>query len=210
MIETTNWDAYYQKNSGFTPITRTITCKKILAILREHYKRTVLSICELGGANSCIAPYLVDHLGIDTYHIIDNNAIGLRHLENFDLDTKLTWEHADVFDHKPTTVFDCVISIGLIEHFDVENTRKAIEAHFSYCKPGGLVLLTFPTPTLLYRSIRKGAEMVGRWSFPDERPLRFDEVLKTAKRHGDILHQSINWKIGLTQGILLVRRHAND
>lgn len=83
-----------------------------------------------------------------------------------------------------------------------------IERHFEFTKPGGIVLITFPTPTFLYRGIRGLAELFRLWIFHDERPLRFDEVETVCDRFGDRLHREINWWIGLTQGILVYRRKA--
>ena len=54
-------------------------------------------------------------------------------------------------------------------------------------------------------AIRGAAECMGYWSFPDERPLQFEEVLSACKPRGTVLHTSINWPIGLTQGYVLVR-----
>jgi hypothetical protein len=91
----------------------------------------------------------------------------------------------------------------LIEHFDPGGTRDVIDAHFRAVRDGGLVVLFFPTPTWLYRTIRRAAETFGVWAFPDERPLEMAEVVGAAERHGRVIHTDVNWWIGLTQGIVV-------
>jgi len=57
----------------------------------------------------------------------------------------------------------------------------AVQAHLDAAKLGGYILITFPTPTLLYRIIRKAAEILGVWKFHDERPLKAAEVISRKK-----------------------------
>ena len=102
--------------------------------------------------------------------------------------------------------FDLVFSIGLIEHFDKSGTAKAIASHFQLCKPKGMVLITFPTPTLLYKLIRRMAEFARIWRFYDERPLNFEEVITECSKFGIKKHNSILWAIGLTQGYVVFEK----
>jgi cyclopropane fatty-acyl-phospholipid synthase-like methyltransferase len=92
-----------------------------------------------------------------------------------------------------------VFSVGLIEHFDPRGTRNAVRAHFRLLKPGGIALLTFPTPTWLYRLTRSLSEACRAWIFHDERPLSFDEVDRAAAGCGTVLEKRIVWPIFLTQ-----------
>jgi cyclopropane fatty-acyl-phospholipid synthase-like methyltransferase len=101
---------------------------------------------------------------------------------------------------------DIAFSVGLIEHFSPSDTKRAIQTHFDSVRSGGLVIVTFPTPTLLYRTTRRTIELLGQWKFHDERPLSFTEVLPTMERYGTILHTEINWPIFLTQGIVVARK----
>ena len=100
---------------------------------------------------------------------------------------------------------DIVFSVGLIEHFAAEQTAHVIGRHFSCVKPGGLVVITFPTPTFLYRITRTLAESAGLWRFPDERPLQWAEVLAEVVRHGMVLTTFTNWPLALTQGVVVAR-----
>jgi hypothetical protein len=140
---------------------------------------------------------------------MDTNALGLRLLETrLAGDSRLSAINRDVLAPVDDPVgADLVYSVGLIEHFDPERTARAVEAHFAHACPGGLVLITFPTPTWLYRLTRYAAERIGVWAFPDERPLRLDEVATTVRRHGQILRLFINWPTVLTQAVVVARKH---
>ena len=67
------------------------------------------------------------------------------------------------------------------------------------------MIITFPTPTWLYRGTRAIAEHLGIWRFPDERPLSFEEVETEIRKHGTILERRINWAIILTQGVVVAK-----
>jgi SAM-dependent methyltransferase len=103
---------------------------------------------------------------------------------------------------------DVVFSVGLVEHFDPIETRQAVLAHFDILRPGGIVIITFPTPTLLYRSVRGLIERVGMWKFPDERPLAPSEVLAAATERGAILEQQTLWPLILTQYLIVARKSS--
>jgi SAM-dependent methyltransferase len=207
MNAVTDWDAYYRSVPNYTTVTRRITQKKILGLLWNEAGGKQLEICELSGANSCFVEQLCKQLPISRYHVVDLNAYGLQLLRQKKTQSRLTWESADVLApvHNGAK-FDVVYSVGLIEHFDRSGTTRAIAAHFDRCRAGGLVLITFPTPTLPYRWIRSLAELAGIWKFPDERPLEFAEVAPACEKYGVITHRSINWLIGLTQGYVVVRK----
>lgn len=210
VTKATDWNHYYHKPKGVTGITRAITQKKIVASLRPYFQNKDFSVCEFGGANSCVVEKLCSEFSVTNYHIIDSNEYGLSLLDDLNPKANLTSQAGDVINpkQKHKDKFDLVFSIGLIEHFDAEGTRKAISTHLDVCKPNGIVLITFPTPTILYKSIRFFAETVGVWEFPDERPLKFSEVISTLSDNTTILHQSINWAIGLTQGYIIARKHG--
>jgi len=206
-MKSTDWDAYYRSTPHYTSVTRKISQAKISRLLRR-YGRSNPTICEIGGANSCFLEGICADIRPTSYHVDDLNEFGLSLLERKrgSIDCSLTYERSDVLDnYTSSTRFDIVYSVGLIEHFHPEGTARAVVNHFARCNSGGVVLITFPTPTVLYRTIRRLAEKAGKWSFPDERPLHFSEVTSTCERYGIVLHKSINWAIGLTQGYLVYR-----
>jgi predicted SAM-dependent methyltransferase len=100
---------------------------------------------------------------------------------------------------------DIVFSVGLIEHFDAPRTRQAVLAHFDVLRPGGVAIITFPTPTLLYRLTRGLSEALGLWQFPDERPLKPAEVLGAVRERGEVLFVKTLWPLVLTQTLIVVR-----
>lgn len=208
MTMPTDWDAYYKKPAATSGPARKISQRKIVGLFLEHIEGKAASLCECGGANSCFADALLTLSRLNRYHIIDSNAYGVSLLEKrYASDERVSWEVGDLLRGAHQPFFDIVYSVGLIEHFDRKNTARCVDAHFALCKPGGVILITFPTPTIPYRVIRGAAEALGIWAFPDERPLDFVEVEAAAERHRPVLlHRSINWMIGLTQGYLMYRK----
>lgn len=175
--------------------------------MREHAVADVRSICEFGGANSCFYEAMRQAFPDAEYMVLDNNTLGLELLRN-------RWPHDDLLSVRNENILvmpdglvqaDIVYSVGLIEHFSPADTAVVIEKHFACVRPGGLVIITFPTPTWLYRTVRFAAEQLGMWHFPDERPLSFEEVEPQIRKRADIVDSRINWPILLTQGIVVAR-----
>jgi len=214
----TDWTGYYKAPFRATSITRNFTGNLLERYLSLNNQSSGsaggASIIEIGGANSCFYTRLCEKLKPSLYTVIDLNEYGLdlfreQHTETVSAD-KAAAIQADVLDTDTLGNIpkaDIVFSVGLIEHFDQEGTANSIRSHFKLCKPGGLVVMTFPTPTLLYRLTRSAAEISGKWIFHDERPLKFPEVLTTARQEGDLIKSQINWPIFLTQGIVAYRTH---
>lgn len=203
----TDWDAYYTRPSHQAQVTRKITTRVLLHLMQRYAAPGVRTICEFGGANSCFyAPMRAAYPQVD-YLVLDNNAVGLDLLvKRWPADSRLVARNENILAMEPGIVrADIVYSVGLIEHFSPADTALVIQKHFSCARPGGLVIITFPTPTWLYRLTRMGAEQIGVWRFPDERPLLFDEVEREISKHGTILDRRINWPIILTQGIVVAR-----
>ena len=78
-----------------------------------------------------------------------------------------------------------------------------IKKHFIAAKKGGVVIITYPTPTISYRITRKILEILSLWEFHDERPLKAKEVEDVALKYGEIVEKSINRLIPLSQGIIV-------
>lgn len=208
MSDNTDWKKYYENPGRISSVTRSFSNKELLTKFSTYIKKPSYKVCEIGGANSCFIKFLCKNLPISKYHIIDLESYGLSLLNNIQVNSKLTWEKKDILDddHRNFEKFDVVFSVGLIEHFSTKDTAIAIENHFKKCAPEGLVILTFPTPTPLYRFLRKIIEVFGLWRFPDERPLQTQEVLDVAVKYGTVINQSILWKIGLTQGYVVLKK----
>jgi SAM-dependent methyltransferase len=212
-VKQTDWTAYYEKPFKPASLTRKITGQHLIGAIKKHvqpYRH--LKLAELGGANSAFLEHIIASLSPSEYRIIDSNKSGLektRHRIKKKNNVKLF--HKDILNgplgFEPC---DIAISVGLIEHFDAVGTKKAIKAHFDLIKPGGCAVITFPTPTCLYRSARWVAEMTGQWMFHDERPLAFKEVIETAQEYGQILEQKIIWPIVFTQGLIVCKKFSGE
>lgn len=195
----TDWDLYYERPYKAASVTRGITARRLLRQI-GRFAPPSPRICELGGANSCFFDTIQREIRPKEYHVVDNNRVGLERFR------RRTEGMAGVFAHEQDVLkltleerFDVVFSVGLIEHFDTAGTAQAIDAHFKLLADGRIALISFPTPTFLYRAARRAAEACGAWVFHDERPLELQEVQQTAGRQGELLHHEVIWPIVLTQ-----------
>ncbi len=208
---TTDWTEYYRAVPQTAKLTRRYTARALIrAFARAGIdSRDPARILEIGGANSCFLDRLSTELRPREYHVVDTNAYGLNLLRNhrcFDATVQL--HEKSVIGLSMPDLADAVFSVGLIEHFDETGTRRAVQAHFDAVRPGGVVLISFPHPTLLYRATRRLLEILGLWNFPDERPLAREEVLEAIKDHGQIIHEELLWPLMLTQLLIVIRKHA--
>jgi hypothetical protein len=165
------------------------------------------NIAELGGANSCFVDRICAELRPDSYTVVDTNAFGLSRLAGWTpppgASTTLRVRQDDVRSLASESHHDTVFSVGLIEHFDREGTREVLGAHFNIVRPGGAVVVSYPTPTWLYRATRRLLEALGLWRFPDERPVGFTEVADAAAPLGELVMRRTLWPLILTQELVV-------
>lgn len=208
-MEKTDWTKYYQSPYKTATITRKITGRTLVRILKKYikYPKGIL-LTELGGANSAFLELLIDEFNPAKYLIVDNNLAGLEKTkERIKEKDNVVLLNRDILKGNFENIMsDLVLSVGLIEHFDEKGTRKAIKAHFDLLKKNGLAVITFPTPTFLYRIARFIAEKMGLWIFHDERPLQIKEVLEIAREYGEQMEYSIIWPIVFTQGVVVFKK----
>lgn len=205
----TDWSSYYRVVSPTARLTRRYTTREIIKALSLHrFPVAGARILEFGGANSCFLDSIVNQFCPASYDIADTSEYGLSLLrDRVPNGCVLTLHNQDVLSPSSllTRKFDLVYSVGLIEHFDREDTVRAIRNHVMSAIPGGLVLISFPCPTLLYRIARRFLEAAQLWRFPDERPIFPSEVLDSLKGCGEILFQKTLWPLVLTQYLILLR-----
>ncbi len=210
MPRTTDWDRYYDRPLATAKLTRRYTAHWLRAAIQKYSdRRSPLSVIEFGGGNSCFFRSLVETLPIARYEIADLNEKSLQLFEQQASQVPSVGTAAYrvnlLTDTPPLGLADVVFSVGLVEHFNLEGTREVIQRHFSCVKEGGIVIITAPTPTWLYRMTRSAAEQIGVWQFPDERPLLADEMLRAAGGLGTLLRSSTLWPLVLTQQALILR-----
>ena len=206
----TDWSRYYKS----VPATANLTRKYTTAVLVDAVGRFVkrrdsggVAIMELGGANSCFLDAIMTAARPSSYDVVDTNEYGLSLLAKRAPAGDVVRVHRqNVLDLSCDRQADLVFSVGLVEHFAPPETRKAVMAHFEPLQPGGIAMISFPTPTLLYRVSRKFIELVGMWKFPDERPLDPAEVLASVSECGDVLYQKTLWPLMLTQHFVVARK----
>lgn len=109
-------------------------------------------------------------------------------------------------DPLPRLQADIVFSAGLIEHFTPDDTARMIAAHAALVKPGGLILMSFPRPTVPYWVTRWLATWLGMFSVDlYERPLTRADIEPVIMQHGKVLAYETIWTTLLTQSLVAVR-----
>ena len=205
VITPTNWDRYYQSTSFFSRFTRPAICAALVRALKR-YSVPNPSIGELGGAGSCALETVCRIIKPSVYHVIDSNQTGLELLASKIHHYNLHLHRQNILSLDLDLQLDTVFSLGLIEHFDLDGTRQAIQSHLKLIRPGGIAVVTFPTPTLRYRMTRRAIELAGKWAFPDERPLQLPEISSAVSGLGRVLDHWLIWKIPLTQRLVVIRK----
>lgn len=204
----TDWTKYYQSVPPTAHLTRKYTSHALRKMIQGCRPESgPLEIAELGGANSCFLRAILHTFAPARYSIVDNNEFGLSRLRESGVPQNVELRNENVLALPYDPRADIVFSIGLIEHFDEAGTERAVNAHFRLLKPGGWAIISFPTPTLLYRSARRVFEFLRLWRFYDERPLLREEVARDVTPHGTIVSEKLLWPLVLTQHVLVVRKH---
>jgi cyclopropane fatty-acyl-phospholipid synthase-like methyltransferase len=206
-IDATNWTAYYEKPFFLSRVTRPMGMLHLVKLLKNKGVPRGASFVELGGGNSCLFDAIRREFSPKRYVAVDANDLGLKLLRERVPDGMLEVVCRDLLvDAVPGEPYDVVVSIGLIEHFDSEGTRVLVQRHFEAARSGGIVLMTFPTPTGTYRVSRRISEGLGMWKFPDERPLDIGEVLAAVDGRGEVVYTAIGRWTPFTQAVVLVRK----
>lgn len=214
----TNWTAYYaKKKSWFSAHGQKYTLKIILCAMETFVKGIKeINILELGGGNSCFAKDICEAENINTYDIIDNNELATNLFNQMNLNAKYHFGYQyNLLDADDENVAECkkydfVYSVGLVEHFRGEDIKKIIAAHYKYCKYGGIVLITFPTPSTKYIIVRKFMELTGVWQFYDECPIKYENVESIFKKYGTVERYFVNKKLPLTQMVVISKNKYDD
>lgn len=198
----TDWDAYYRRPAPTASLTRQYTKRWLVGSMRRHARPGPLEIIEFGGGNSFCCRAIVEELDVTRYDVADFNhgalAMFLRRMEGTGVASAAA--RADLLaETPPLEKADIVFSVGLVEHFTPEQSRIVAARHFDLVRPGGIVIITAPTPTLPYRATRWVAERFGVWAFPDERPMEHAEVEQLHQGRGKLLAAVTLWPLVLTQ-----------
>jgi len=205
----TDWDLYYTRPNAAAFLARKIVAFHLRKTIGLFYPGKRASIAELGGGDSCFAAPLIRSFEPDRYSVYDSNELAVRRFRSRAVPNTEAHLCDLLRENTGTHDFELVFSVGLIEHFSPEETARMVRAHFDFVKPGGIVILFFPTPTRLYRTTRSFAERLGLWRFPDERPLEFCEVREYIKPFGTVLFQKIIRSNFLTQQIIVAGENKN-
>jgi glycosyltransferase involved in cell wall biosynthesis len=209
--QATDWDHYYQSVPFTAKLTRQYSTAVLLDLIKRHAISTAadgrLSVTEIGGANSCFMDSILARNRCRSYDVIDTNRYGLSLLEaKIGASQVVRLHQQSVLHLSMERTADVVFSVGLVEHFDPAETRQAVLSHFDILRPGGIAIITFPTPTWLYRATRMLLQVFGMWKFPDERPLRASEVVAAVRERAGMVEQKTLWPLILTQHVIVARK----
>jgi len=205
----TNWDRYYDAPFPASKVTRRFLFDWLKRRIHEAFPQPdrPLSFLELGGGNSCFFAGLSRAFPMSRYVVADSNEKSLRLFARRAAalrpgiptqSIKVNLATDDPAGGLPGA--DVVFSTGLVEHFAPRLTSHVVKTHFRCStKKGGLVMITAPTPTWLYRTVRSCSELLGLWAFPDERPLRDSEILESVPPTHALTHSGVIWPLILTQ-----------
>jgi SAM-dependent methyltransferase len=204
----TNWNEYYLSPFKIAKFTRKVTTGVLIKFIKSYCPFNDNSrIIEFGGGNSCFFGVLNTEFKPEKYIILDNNMIShKRFLKENDGCTNVYLVNGDALYPPLKIKADLVFSVGLIEHFTWEDTVKIIDSHLDVLCKDGILILSFPTPTLLYKLTRKSIELTGKWIFHDERPIKLEDIITILKDKTQILDTKIIWPIFLTQAMVVVRK----
>lgn len=208
-LRATEWTHYYSRPHAASSLTRQWTTDLLCRLISRYVTQAPggLRVAELGGGGGTFVQAVLAHARPQAYDIYDNNRAGLNAVrQKIGASPVVGLHEADVLALNGTGCYDLVYSVGLVEHFDPAGTQRAVQAHLDLLCPGGVAILTFPTPTWLYRLVRGGAELLGLWRFPDERPLRLDEVRRAIGDRAEERCAMIHWRAILTQAVLVVQK----
>ena len=203
-----NWNEYYGGEYPVPDFIVNAIWNNYEATLRKHLGAPRhLVVMELGGANSSMYPRFRRTFPVAEYHIVDNNKLGLD-LFQHKTDKGTFLHELDLLrsDVSLDVAADIVFSAGVIEHFVPEDTARVVDVHFQLVKRGGLVLISFPTPTRVYWLYRRMLERLGMFPPLFERPIGEQEIEPVLARSGTLLEMFKIWRTGLTQLVTLSRK----
>jgi 2-polyprenyl-3-methyl-5-hydroxy-6-metoxy-1,4-benzoquinol methylase len=166
-----------------------------------------IDITEIGGGNSCFVEPILKRFRAVSYRVIDTDARGLSLLrERAGLGPVIDLKLASVLDLSGEPRSDMVFSVGMIEHFPVEEMKQAIRKHIELLRPGGTLLVTFHSSTWLYRLARAAFGYFGARKLNGKRPLERSEVLSAVGRAALLLYEETMWPLIFTQHLMVFRR----
>jgi SAM-dependent methyltransferase len=138
------WVNYWERKTGLSvDIPANYLFHKELgeSIKRQQLKTAI----ELGGFPGYYAVFLKKYFRLDVtlldyfvHQPITNELLERNGLQEQDIHIIET----DLFNYKPATGYDLVLSCGLIEHF--QDTADIINRHIAFLNPGGTLFITLP------------------------------------------------------------------
>lgn len=177
-------------------------------LLRHAALAGPLAVIELGAGTGYTSLCLAHQFCIEQLVLVDNSpamlSVARQVLAPAGCLTEFRLQDLTTYD--PTEQFDLVHSSGVLEHFPAPARHNLLRLHASLAKPGGYCILFVPTPTVVYRAVRRLAELLGIWPFYDETPLSAAQLIAEIRAAGlEVLASTLLWSHHLPQIGVLAR-----
>jgi SAM-dependent methyltransferase len=198
--EPTNWNKF-QFNRPSNPFIKWFYFDVELRAYRSLLKYASFSdhpsILELGSASGYITKKLSLILNSKNVVLVDSNESMLSISKKTFRDAPVNAEfvEGDFFKYDFKETFDLVHSGGVIEHFEPEKQFQLAKIHADLLAPGGYCIIFVPSPTPVYRFVRKIIELLHLWNYTDEIPMTESELIEMVEKTGlRVLASTYFWK----------------
>jgi 2-polyprenyl-3-methyl-5-hydroxy-6-metoxy-1,4-benzoquinol methylase len=142
-------------------------------------------ILELGCGSGILSLWLVKHYGGEVT-LVDYSKKSLEFTKELYKNNNINVEtmNVNILHLKLRREFDLVHSQGLIEHFKGTTQDIVIKKHQEFLKKNGIVLITAPRPSFVYKIRRRAVELFMEWPFGYEKPINTVDGIKLLKKNG--------------------------
>ncbi len=209
ILEETDWDKYMgYEDSFFNREFLRAVFRGYLKILKPVSISRGISILELGAGSGYNSYNIAMRFRASKVTLVDLNDKALEASKKiFGKNTKLTLVKENVLKFESDERYDLVHSQGLIEHFQGSDLKTLIDIHIKHAKKGGYIVIFYPTPSFVYRFLRKGLEIFNAWIFTDEVPLKKEQLLPLINKNKiEVLNIMKILKLYFTEEGLLLKK----
>lgn len=178
-----NWDNHY-KSKWRVWLTR-LGLKGNL-VLNRHIAKHISNECihtnsyiEIGAGSGVLAALLKKKF--KKIVLLDKSPAALS-LASRIADTAET-KIADIFEFNTNEKFDAVVSIGLAEHFSIEQMHHLVQIHIDLLAPQGKAFICVPSYSPLREQLIRTPAMIKKYGYQDAKAQYIIEEYLTNKRY---------------------------
>jgi len=207
-LEKTDWDKYDYKESFLGNVFLNSMWKGYMKLLSNVKLKKGLKILELGSGTAFNSFKLAKEFNASKVTLVDSNKEALvTGKKRFGNRFNVKLVKKNVFDVKFNEKYDLVHSQGLIEHFQGNDLKRILKVHSNLVKKNGLIIIFYPTKTFMYLVAKKFMELVGKWIFSDEVPLKKEQVINLMGKSVKLIDSVKVLPYWLTEEGVLLRKN---